>query len=305
MADGDEEPKKRQRTGSGEQECQRLDLEIFQDVESILQDWIIGGSIASVATVAGARPSREDLQSAGSPLPWLLMWRACGVSPQTLNLRHQEIRRAGAKRLALALASGVCDGLQTLDLRSNNIGNSGVMWVMRSLARCRASRTVRTLVLRCNDIDTVGVSWLAMALTAGVCGGLKTLDLEENQFGPAGVAWLAVGLASGACTGLQTLNLRSNDMQDAGVTWLAKALRSGTWCRELQVLNLVDNQIGDRGAEQLAVALASGACRGLQTLHLEFNDVMEAGPGAERLMEALSGGACGATVDWGHSHGAP
>ena len=137
MADGDEQPKKRQRSVSGEQECQNLELaqasgastinssSAQQDVEMILQDWIIGGT-----AVAGVRLNRGALESVGSPLPWqLLMRRACGVCPQKLNLCHQEIGPAGAKRLGLALASGVCDGMQTLDLRANNIGDIGIIWV--------------------------------------------------------------------------------------------------------------------------------------------------------------------------------
>ena len=321
MTDVDEQPNKRQRTTASEDritiidfaaakqhqhaqdhdeeeldaeeaagdpiDCQELE-EAQKDAEMILQDWIIGGTAAG-EVIGGTGEAAHGR---------LLVLHACGVSAQKLDLYNQEVGRAGAERLARALAGGVCDGLQTLDLHRNNIGTMGMMWLSRPLAS-GATRALHTLNLSCNGIEAAGVGWLALALSndASSCSGLKTLDLAENRFGPAGAAWLAAALASGTCRDLRTLNLRSNDIQDVGTAWVAKALRSGT-CSNLRTLNLDDNQIGDEGAEWLAATLASGACGGLQTLRLEFNEVGEAG--ADRLTEALAGAASSATVHWGY-----
>lgn len=97
------------------EEAVKTDLEELEeaqkDAEMVLQDWIISGT-GEVIAIGGTGEAAQQK---------LLLFRACGVSAQKLDLSHQEIGRAGAERLASALSGGVCDGLQTLDLHRNNI----------------------------------------------------------------------------------------------------------------------------------------------------------------------------------------
>ena len=160
---------------------------------------------------------------------------------------------------------------QTLDLRANGIGNSGVALLAESLV---ASAGLQRLDLQRNSIQCQGAIALAAALQLRSCGLLE-LSFRFNEIGDAGASALGKALSAGCA--LRSLNLGGNLIGAEGVVQLAEGLEKN---ETLAALNLRSNQAGDAGAVALAKMLISNAA--LRELYIGSNDIGEAGSLASR-----------------------
>ncbi len=137
------------------------------------------------------------------------------------------------------------DGLKTLNIGSNSIGDAGA----EQIARLQG---LTTLDIRDNSIGEAGAEQIARLQ------GLTTLDIWGNSIGGAGAEQIA------RLQGLTTLNIRSNSIGEAGAEQIARL-------QGLTTLDITNNSIGEAGAEQIA------RLQGLTTLDISHNSIGEAG----------------------------
>jgi len=144
--------------------------------------------------------------------------------------------------------------LESLTLDGNDIGDSGVVTLMKSLAN---HPQLNNLSLGSNNIGRVGcVALSSMQSCTSGCGWvvpcLVQLDLSYNRIDDTGLEALASSLASS--TTLKRLNLSSNTfITSSGLRSLSALLHSEN-CR-LEDLHLESMPIGDDGADALAAGL--------------------------------------------------
>jgi internalin A len=168
----------------------------------------------------------------------------------SLDLMGNQIGDAGAEALARL------SGLTSLDLMGNQIGDAGA----EALARLSG---LTSLHLGANQIGDAGAEALARL------SGLTSLNLWGNQIGDAGAEALS------RLGGLTSLKLMGNQVGDAGAEALSRL--SG-----LTSLHLMDNQIGDAGAEALS------RLSGLTSLDLRGNQIGDAGAEALARLSGLT-----------------
>jgi internalin A len=197
----------------------------------------------------------------------------------TLNLSGNQIGNEGAQSIAKNLTN-----LTTLDLSSNQIGDQGAQSIAENLPN------LTTLNLWGNQIGDQGAESVAENLThlttlqlgsnhIGVEGAqsiaknlpnLTTLDLSSNQIGDQGAQSVAENLPN-----LTTLDLSSNQIGNEGAQSIAENLPN------LTTLNLWNSQIGVEGAQSIAENLAN-----LTTLDLSSNQIGD--EGAQSIAENLT-----------------
>eukprot|EP00435_Cladocopium_sp_Y103_P074507 s374_g49.t1 len=178
--------------------------------------------------------------------------KSCGFMSEELKdldkLSYEELK------ILLGMAA-VFAGEARCYITDRKIGNSGAKVVAEAL---RNSPT-ETLDLRSNEIGDQGVEALAESLKSN--GSLKELALGGNSIGDRGAEAVAEGLKSNGS--LKDLWLWYNNIGDRGAEALAESLKSNG---SLKLLALGGNSIGDRGAEALAAGLLQN--RSLWTLSL-------------------------------------
>eukprot|EP00577_Skeletonema_sp_RCC1716_P014211 CAMPEP_0113402286 /NCGR_PEP_ID=MMETSP0013_2-20120614/17174_1 /TAXON_ID=2843 ORGANISM="Skeletonema costatum, Strain 1716" /NCGR_SAMPLE_ID=MMETSP0013_2 /ASSEMBLY_ACC=CAM_ASM_000158 /LENGTH=475 /DNA_ID=CAMNT_0000287609 /DNA_START=65 /DNA_END=1492 /DNA_ORIENTATION=+ /assembly_acc=CAM_ASM_000158 len=144
--------------------------------------------------------------------------------------------------------------LESLTLDGNDIGDSGVVTLMKSLAN---HPQLNNLSLGSNNIGRVGcVALSSMQSCTSGCGWvvpcLVQLDLSYNRIDDTGLEALASSLASS--TTLKRLNLSSNTfITSSGLRSLSALLHSENY--RLEDLHLESMPIGDDGAHALAAGL--------------------------------------------------
>jgi uncharacterized protein (TIGR02996 family) len=196
---------------------------------------------------------------------------------QHLCLCRSGVTPGGAERLA---RSAVLDGLTTLDLRCNRLGDAALEALVASPRLGRLTH----LLLAGNRLGPR----TARALTRSpFLSRLRYLDLARNPLGPAGVEILAKASGWSALAHL-----------DLGQTWLTTegvhALLASPHLQQLRHLLLEDNEIGDR-----TVLHEVSWPAGLQRLDLAGNPLGERGladlvaAAPPEQLRCLSLGFCG------------
>lgn len=288
-----------------------------------------GGVWSRVRSVslAGVGMSDADLSSLASVL-------ASGVLPSLtgLDLRRNIFSDGAVSTLAsVALGSGACPCLSSLDLGANGFGpeTCGLRSLIRALAaredsgccsplarlalgswqwgRPPVPELLRRLLSVCGeDVEELelldGVSLMTAelrALASFLCQArplrLRALRLSvRDEDGGKGAALLVSALRSGAATNLEVLSLRRCQVTaGGGRSLLVDALVGGAlW--KLQDLCLAQAGLTSEDLCHVMPALinaGAGVCGGLRVLCLEGNPDIGA-DGAAALADVLSDGAC-------------
>jgi len=190
-----------------------------------------------------------------------------------LNLGGNAILVDGAKSISDALVRN--EGLRTLNLQSNRLGEKGAKELAAALESSSAKLTALNLSL--NSLGAEGGEAIGKALA--VNRTLTSLDLGENMLGSQGA--IAVGRALQSNSSLTLLNLQRNGVDPEGAKALASGLQNN---RTLNTLKLQDNFVGDEGADAFLEALLTNSS--LRCLNLLNNHSSLAC--AQRLQEALA-----------------
>lgn len=177
------------------------------------------------------------------------MGACCSLDPTQKHIVEQ--RRAVAEAVKL-----LAEGAEQITCNGRNLRNQGTIDLAKKLGE-RERRVldeggdgVRTLELRSNEIGDAGVKELALSLR--YCSSLQVLDLSSNCIGSIGVSCLGLALEENAT--LTTLCLSSNRLGDLGAARLSDTLAKNA---KLKKLFLEKNQITSRGAASLGQGLAN------------------------------------------------
>jgi len=110
----------------------------------------------------------------------------------SIDLRGNAIRRRGADALAMLLSAERCEGLTSINLEWNFLGDEGGAGLDVICETLRSNRTVTLLDLRNNRLNSeCGVSLARLLLSNST---LEVLDLRWNNLGAPGGAHLADAL---------------------------------------------------------------------------------------------------------------
>lgn len=159
--------------------------------------------------------------------------------------------------------------VERLDLRGNNLGDTGV----EVLARHARFTRLRHLDLSMNFIEISGARALAQAPHLG---RLTRLIMDQNPLEDMGVYALT---SAASMSSLETLSLRHCHVTAGGARYLADSKTLG----RLQTLDLAHNELGDSGARALA---KSTSLISLTDLRLPFNGV--GAGGGKALLDAAN-----------------
>jgi hemoglobin-like flavoprotein/Ran GTPase-activating protein (RanGAP) involved in mRNA processing and transport len=184
------------------------------------------------------------------------------ASVTRLNLSHNQITAAGARRLA---ESPGVRGLAALDLSHNRLTSAGLAALSASSSLSRLTE----LNVTDNGIGVEGAEALARASWR-----LTRLDLGFNDIGATGAALLA---ASPILRHVEVLGLAGNALGSDG----AGAIAMSREMTSLSSLDLSGNAIGASGAAALAL---SPALAGLRHLGLGRNRL---GPAGMELLSSI------------------
>ncbi|XP_052402550.1 NACHT, LRR and PYD domains-containing protein 3-like isoform X3 [Carassius gibelio] len=200
--------------------------------------------------------------------------------------------------LSSALQSSNCV-LRELDLRNNDLQDSGVKIISDGLKRQNCQLQILSLAL-CN-LTAQCCESLSSALQSSNCV-LRELDLRNNDLQDSGVKIISDGLKTQNCqlqklslagcyltaqcceslsSALQSsncvlreLDLSNNDLQDSGVKIISDGLKSQN-C-QLQKLSLAGCNLTAQCCESLSSSLQSSNCV-LRELDLSNNDLQDSG----------------------------
>ena len=156
----------------------------------------------------------------------------------------------GARGLALLLAAGSMQQLESLSLVCNALGELGTATLADAFSH---ASPLQQLDLASNSVGDVGTVALACALERGALPALAKLCLRNNDIGDEGAA----GLARVAHGQLEWLNLSGNQIAEKGTAAIAAALLKGRFPR-LRRLSLDHDRLGDGAMHSLASALELG-----------------------------------------------
>jgi Ran GTPase-activating protein (RanGAP) involved in mRNA processing and transport len=163
------------------------------------------------ATLKALEPSQQSLRRLvlhGNHFTGRGIQRLCDVIPQTkiqnLKLGKMPIDERGLHGLSKLLMDPKCP-LSKLDLRSSNLGSSGVSVLWKALA---INTSLEFLCVRNSCIDDNAVLYLVQALRSNVT--LRALDVQQNPISDIGAACFAACLEESNCF-LTRLNLKRCD----------------------------------------------------------------------------------------------
>ncbi|XP_078506271.1 ribonuclease inhibitor-like isoform X2 [Lissotriton helveticus] len=154
---------------------------------------------------------------------------------------------------SLSAALQMSPSLTDLDLRVNNLGDSGVQHLCQGLKHpdCKIEKLK---IKSCSFTDS-SCADLASVLT--VSSFLTELNMGGNDVGDSGLRLLCEGLKHPGCR-LQSLWMRHCLLTSLGCADLSSALRT---IPSLTVLVLSNNELGDSGVRQLCKGLRHPGCR--------------------------------------------
>nr|CAI9704839.1 unnamed protein product [Rangifer tarandus platyrhynchus] len=150
--------------------------------------------------------------------------------------------------------------LKELSLRTNELGDGGVLLVLQGLQSPTCK--IQKLSLQNCCLTEAGCGVLPGVLRS--LPTLRELHLSDNPLGDAGLRLLCEGLLDPQCR-LEKLQLEYCNLTAASCEPLAAVLRA---TRDLKELVVGNNDIGETGAQVLCRGLAESACQ-LETLKLE------------------------------------
>jgi hypothetical protein len=163
---------------------------------------------------------------------------------ETVLIKDLKITSSRAKALAAALEQATT--LKELYLSSNELGDDGVIILIKALEQ---HSSLRALELHNQEIGDDGAQVLAKHL--GATSTLESLTLSTNGITDDGVEALALSLMTNTC--LQTLNLSENELSDASCAILAQTIVHNMCLKQV---TLEDNEdISEDGLSQVSDAL--------------------------------------------------
>ncbi|XP_059817068.1 ribonuclease inhibitor-like isoform X7 [Hypanus sabinus] len=211
-----------------------------------------------------------------------------GCKIQKLCLESVGLTAAGVVDLTSALSTNC--SLTELDLRDNELGDSGVKLVFEALRNPECK--LQKLGLDFVGLTAAGVVDLTSALSTN--RSLTELDLANNELGDSGVKLVSEALRNPGCK-IQKLCLGSVGLTAAGVVDLTSALSTN---RSLTELDLANNELGDSGVKLVSEALRNPECK-IQKLCLRSVGLTAAG--VEDLTSALSTNCSLTELDLGYN----
>lgn len=191
-------------------------------------------------------------------------------SPQLATLRALTARALWPEGLGRLVASPHLVGLNALRLPENNLGNDGILELVRSASlvaleeldlsgRGVSERYADDPIVRAPGMESLA-AWPGLAT-------VRSLDLSQNEFGRVGLRTL---LRSPNAASLRTLSLRGARLDGQAMAEFADA-RPGL---SLESLDLGANLLKDLGAEYVALA---PCLRELKSLRLDRCEVTSHG----------------------------
>ncbi|XP_059817732.1 ribonuclease inhibitor-like isoform X1 [Hypanus sabinus] len=173
-----------------------------------------------------------------------------GCKIQKLDLESVGLTAAGVVDLTSALSTN--RSLTELDLRDNELGDSGVKLVSEALRNpgCK----IQNLCLVSVGLTAAGVGHLASALSTN--RPLMELDLGDNELGDSGVKLLSAALRKPECK-IQKLVLSWTGLTDSGIEDLVSGLIAKHSLRELE---LDSNNLTDRSVSVLHHLIVTHPC---------------------------------------------
>jgi hypothetical protein len=234
----------------------------FASFESMRQSAHACRAAAPVEAVTVRWPRRGEKGQAGTPIAELrelsLTGRPSGRheiarladSPQLSTLRRLTARGLWAEGLGRLVASPHLARLKALRLPANNLGNEGILAMIRAAALTvleELDLSGRGVSERYNDDPTV--SRPGMESLAGWAGlaAVRSLTLSGNDLGRAGLRTL---LRSPHAAALKELSVRSSRLDGQAMAEFSDA-RQGL---RLETLDLGENVLKQLGAEYVAAA---------------------------------------------------
>ncbi|XP_074854067.1 NACHT, LRR and PYD domains-containing protein 12-like [Carettochelys insculpta] len=166
----------------------------------------------------------------------------------------------------LASVLGINETLVELDLRNNELRDSGVKQLCAGLKRENCK--IQKLVL--SNCSFTGTSCGDLSAILGKSQYLRELDLCYNKLGDAGFRLLCNGLKQPACK-LQKIRLTGCGLTPACCEDLSVVITTN---QSLTELNINLDALGDSGMKRLREGLKSPSCK-LQELRLNGESVME------------------------------
>jgi uncharacterized protein (TIGR02996 family) len=252
-------------------------------------------AVAPIEAVTVSWPRKREGQKVSRPIAELrelsltgrpgsedeIRWLAS--SPQLSTLHHLTARGLWAEGLGLLVASSHLARLKTLRLPSNNLGNEGILAMIRAASLTALEEldlSGRGVSERYNDDSIVRLPGMqSLASWAGLAT-VRSLKLSGNDLGRASLRMLLRSPHAGA---LKELSLRISRVDGQAMGEFADA-RSGL---QLETLDVGENVLKELGVEYLAMA---PCLRGLKVLRLDRCEVPLAGARLLAKKAAFLGG---------------
>ena len=169
---------------------------------------------------------------------------SCSIDDHSIGLVMGELSKN-----AEACPAGVLQGVATLLISDNKIGDNGLAHIATALQK---NTTMRSLsISRCSISDEGAES---LARTLAVNRSLQELDISGNKIGDNGITRIATALQIN--TTMRKLNISENEIGDNGIAHIATALQTNN---TLATLVLEKGATTDEGALSLAAALTANS----------------------------------------------
>ena len=193
-------------------------------------------------------------------VPDSLLAEIASKSPENVSTLDLKDRKPQAVLTVLTGISMGWNNLESINLSSNNIGESGSAIIGKN----RTWKKLKRLCLGNNMINDEGVSAIAKNKT---WINLEDLDLSRNEITEKGA--IAIGISS-SWKNLKKLSFKANEIGDEG----CRAISCNRQWENLEYLDLSFNMIGDQGAQALG---QNSLWKNLKTLILTGNNITNYG----------------------------